>query len=266
MRILFIGDIVGKPGRQAVAAIVPKLRAERGVEFVIANGENSAHGAGLTGSTVSALLGSGVDVITSGDHMWDQKEIYEVIEREPRLLRPLNFSPSAPGRGSTIVRVDDKIAVGVINLIGRVFMPANDCPFRAVEAEVARLKRETSLIVVDMHAEATSEKIAMGRFLDGKVSAVIGTHTHVATADEQILPHGTAYITDAGMCGPHDSVLGRDVEAVLRRFLTQMPQKMEVATGNVALCGVIVDVDEQSGRARSIDRVRLPLPAPAASP
>jgi len=258
MRILFIGDVVGQPGRRAVATLVPKLRQEREIDFVIANGENSAHGAGLTASTVDALLSSGVEIITSGDHTWDQKEIYEVIEHEPRLVRPLNFPPSAPGRGSTVVEREGKAAVGVINLIGRVFMPNNDCPFRAAEAEVARLKKQTNVIIVDLHAEATSEKIAMGRFLDGKVSAVIGTHTHVATADEQILPKGTAYISDVGMCGPHDSVLGRNVESVLKRFLTQMPHKMEVAEGDVALCGVIIDVDESSGRARSIERIRVP--------
>ena len=259
MKILFIGDVVGKPGRKAVAALVPKLRHERALDLVIANGENSAHGAGLTASTVAELLASGVDLLTAGDHTWDQKEIYEVIEREERLIRPLNFPPSAPGRGSVVLSVDDKISVGVINLIGRVFMPANDCPFRAAEAEVARLRRKTNVIIVDMHAEATSEKISLGRFLDGKVSAVLGTHTHVATADEQILPNGTAYISDVGMCGPHDSVLGRDVEAVVRRFLTQMPQKMEVASGDVALSGVIIDIDEISGRARNIERIRVSL-------
>jgi 2',3'-cyclic-nucleotide 2'-phosphodiesterase len=258
MRILFIGDVVGKPGRRAVATLVPRLRAERGIDFVVANGENSAHGAGLTASTVDALLTSGVDLITSGDHVWDQKEIYEVIKHEPRLLRPLNFPPSAPGHGSTVVQLDGLPPVGVLNLIGRVFMPNTDCPFRAAEVAVARLRQQTKVIIVDLHAEATSEKIAMGRFLDGKVSAVIGTHTHVATADEQILPNGTAYISDAGMCGPHDSVLGRDVGAVLQRFLTQMPQKMEVAEGDVALCGVIVDVDENTGRARSMERIRIP--------
>jgi hypothetical protein len=253
-----VGDVVGKPGRRAVATLVPKLREQRNIDFVIANGENSAHGAGLTASTVDALLASGVDVITSGDHVWDQKEIYEVIEREPRLLRPLNFPPSAPGKGSTVVQLDGLPAVGVMNLIGRVFMPNTDCPFRAAQAEVARLRQQTNIIIVDLHAEATSEKIAMGRFLDGTVSAVIGTHTHVATADEQVLPKGTAYISDAGMCGPHDSVLGRNVAAVLQRFLTQIPQRMEVAEGDVALCGVIVDVDENTGRARSIERIRIP--------
>ena len=258
MKILFIGDVVGKPGRNAVAALVPKLRRERDVSLVVANGENSAHGAGLTASTVQTLLDAGVDVITSGDHTWDQKEIYEVIEREPRLLRPLNFPPSSPGRGSAVVNVEDKTAVAVVNLIGRVYLPNNDCPFRAAHAEVARLHKQTNLIIVDFHAEATSEKIAMGRFLDGQVSAVLGTHTHVATADERILPKGTAYISDVGMCGPHDSVLGREVDAVLRRFLTQMPQKMEVASGDIALCGVIVEVDENTGRARLIERIRVP--------
>jgi metallophosphoesterase (TIGR00282 family) len=258
VKILFIGDVVGKPGRRAVATLVPGLRAERGIDFVIANGENSAHGAGLTASTVDALLTSGVDLITSGDHVWDQKEIYEVIAHEPRLLRPLNFPPSAPGHGSTVVQLDGLPPVGVLNLIGRVFMPNTDCPFRAAEAAVARLRQQTKVIIVDLHAEATSEKIAMGRFLDGRVSAVIGTHTHVATADEQILPNGTAYISDAGMCGPHDSVLGRDVTAVLQRFLTQLPQKMEVAEGDVALCGVIVDVNENTGHARSMERIRIP--------
>jgi len=257
VNILFIGDVVGKPGRRAVATLVPRLRQDREIDFVIANGENSAHGAGLTTSTVDALLSSGVDVITSGDHVWDQKEVYELIEREPRLLRPLHFPPSVPGRGSTVARLDGLPAVGVLNLMGRVFMPNTDCPFRAAEAEVARLLTQTSIIVVDVHAEATSEKIAMGRFLDGKVSAVIGTHTHVATADECILPNGTAYLSDAGMCGPHDSVLGRDVGAVLKRFLSQMPQKLEVAERDVALNGAIIDVDETTGRARSIERIRV---------
>ena len=258
MKILFIGDVVGKPGRRAVATLVPHLREERHIDFVIANGENSAHGAGLTASTVDALLTSGVDVITSGDHVWDQKEVYEVIGREPRLLRPLNLPPSVPGKGSTVARLEGLAPVGVLNLIGRVFMPTADCPFRAAETEVARLAAQTKIIIVDLHAEATSEKIAMGRFLDGRVTAVIGTHTHVPTADEHILPRGTAYLSDAGMCGPHDSVLGRDVSAVLQRFLTQMPHKMEVAEGDVALCGAIIDADEMTGHARSIERIRVP--------
>ena len=259
MKILFIGDVVGKPGRDAVAALVPKLRRERELDFVIANGENSAHGAGLTSATVKALLDAGVNVITAGDHTWDQKGFESEIDGLPQVIRPLNFPPSAPGRGSTVVNAGDKTAVGVINLIGRVFLPNNDCPFRAARAEVTKLRRQTNVIIVDLHGEATSEKIAMGRYLDGQVSAVIGTHTHVQTSDEQILPKGTAYISDAGMCGPHDSVLGRDVDAVFKRFLTQMPQRMEVATGKIELCGVIVDVDEDSGRGRAIERLRIPF-------
>ena len=259
MKILFIGDVVGKPGRDAVAALVPKLRRERELDLVIANGENSAHGAGLTSATVKALLDAGVDVITAGDHTWDQKGFESEIDGLPQVIRPLNFPPSTPGRGSTVVNAGDKTAVGVINLIGRVFLPNNDCPFRAARAEVTKLRRQTNVIIVDLHGEATSEKIAMGRYLDGQVSAVFGTHTHVQTSDEQILPKGTAYISDAGMCGPHDSVLGRDVDAVFKRFLTQMPQRMEVATGKIELCGVIVDVDEDSGQARAIERLRIPF-------
>ncbi|MBM3860412.1 MAG: TIGR00282 family metallophosphoesterase [Verrucomicrobia bacterium] len=251
MKILFIGDIVGSPGRHAVATLVPRLRQERGLDMVIANGENSAHGAGLTEATVGALLGSGVDVITTGDHVWDQKGFEKFIELEPRVVRPLNYPAGTPGRGSSVVN-----GVAVINLVGRVFMPPCDCPFRAVQAEVARLRQQTNLIVLDIHAEATSEKMAMGWFLDGQVSAVLGTHTHVPTADGQILPKGTAFITDVGMTGPHDSVLGRDKQAVIRRFVTQMPQKLEVADGNVLLNGVILDVDDSTGLARSIERIR----------
>jgi hypothetical protein len=257
MNILFIGDIVGQPGRAAVATLVPKLRAEREIDCVIANGENAAHGAGITDATAQALLSAGVDVITTGDHVWDQKGFEKSIELESRVVRPLNYPTGTPGRGSVVVTVDERFPVAVINILGRVFMPATECPFRTVQAEVARLRKQTNIIVVDMHAEATSEKIAMGRFLDGQVSLVVGTHTHVATADEQILPNGTAYITDAGMCGPHDSVLGRDVSAVIKRFVSGMPQKLEVATGNVQLCGVVVDVNEETGLARSIERIRV---------
>jgi metallophosphoesterase (TIGR00282 family) len=254
MRILFIGDVVGGPGRQAVAARVPQLRAELGLDCVIANGENSAHGAGLTEATVQALLGSGVDVLTTGDHVWDQKGFEKFIALEPRVVRPLNVPPGVPGHGSVVVG-----GVGVINLVGRVFMPVADCPFRAAQAEVARLRQQTPVIVVDIHAEATSEKMAMARFLDGQVSAVIGTHTHVATADEQVLPKGTAFISDVGMTGPHDSILGRDSAAVIRRFVSGMPQRLEVAKGEVRLNGVLVDVDETTGRARSIERLRRAL-------
>jgi len=256
MKLLFIGDVVGKPGRHAVAALVPQLRATHALDFVIANGENSAHGAGLTESTVQALLGSGVDVITTGDHVWDQKGFEKFIPLEPRVLRPVNAAPGTPGQGSTILN-----KVAVMNVIGRVFMPATECPFRAAEAEAARLRRQTNVIIVDIHAEATSEKMALAKFLDGKVSAVLGTHTHVPTADEQILPGGTAFITDVGMTGPHDSVLGRDTQDVIRRFTTQMPQRLEVATGNPALNGVLLDIDDTTGHARRIERLRVPCGA-----
>ncbi|MCG3150552.1 MAG: 2',3'-cyclic-nucleotide 2'-phosphodiesterase [Verrucomicrobiae bacterium] len=258
MKILFIGDVVGKPGRQAVTGLLPKLKREHQLDFVIANGENSAHGAGMTKSTVTELLAAGVDIITGGDHVWDQKGFEQEIDSLPQVIRPLNVAPAAPGRGSVIVEVGEKARVGVVNVMGRVYMPNNDCPFRTVQAEVNKLRRQTSVIVVDIHAEATSEKIALGRYLDGQVSLVVGTHTHVQTADEQILPKGTAYLSDSGMCGPHDSVLGRDVEAVIRRFVSGMPQKLEVAAGKIELCGVVVEVDENTGLAQSIHRLRVP--------
>ena len=258
MNILFIGDIVGKPGRQAVAALLPKLKREYQLDCVIANGENAAHGAGVTTATVKELLAAGVDVITTGDHVWDQKGFEQDIENLPQVVRPLNIAPSAPGRGSVVINIGDKARVGVLNLLGRTFMPNNDCPFRAAHSEVAKLRRQTNIIIVDIHAEATSEKIALGRYLDGQVSLVVGTHTHVQTADEQILPKGTAYLSDAGMCGPHDSVLGRDVDAVIRRFVSGMPQRLEVATGKIELCGVVMEVDEETGLAQKIDRVRMP--------
>lgn len=256
VKILLIGDVVGKPGRQAVAAAVPQLRRDHHLDLVIANGENAAHGAGLTAATVEELLLAGVDVITTGDHVWDQKGFEQEIDRFPQVVRPLNVPPGTPGRGSTIVNCGDRATVAVMQVAGRVFMPAGDCPFRAAQAEVAKLRRQTSLIIVDVHAEATSEKIALGRFLDGTVSAVIGTHTHVPTADEQVLPQGTAYLSDVGMCGPRDSVLGRDVAAVIRRFVTQRPQRLEVAAGPAVLCGAVVDADELTGLARGIERVR----------
>jgi hypothetical protein len=259
MKILFIGDVVGKPGRQAVAGLLPKLKREHALDFIIANGENSAHGAGLTSSTVKELLEAGVDVITAGDHVWDQKGFEQEIDNLPQVVRPLNLAPAAPGRGSVVVEVGDKARVGVINLMGRVFMPNNDCPFRAALNEVNKLRRQTSVIVVDFHAEATSEKIALGRYLDGQVSLVVGTHTHVQTSDEQILPKGTAYLSDAGMCGPHAGVLGRDVDAVIRRFVSGMPQRLEVASAKIELCGVVVEVDENTGVAQSIQRLRVPF-------
>jgi len=258
VNILFIGDIVGKPGRQAVAALLPKLKREHHLDCVVANGENIAHGAGVTTATVKELLAAGVDIITTGDHVWDQKGFEQEIDSLPQVVRPLNVAPSAPGRGSVVINIGEKARVGVLNLLGRVYMPDNDCPFRAAKSEVAKLRRQTNVIIVDIHAEATSEKVAMGRYLDGQVSLVVGTHTHVQTADEQILPKGTAYLSDAGMCGPHDSVLGRDVNAVIQRFVSGMPQRLEVATDKIELCGVVVEVDDGSGVAQKIERVRMP--------
>ncbi|WP_343203331.1 TIGR00282 family metallophosphoesterase [Limisphaera ngatamarikiensis] len=270
MKLLFIGDVVGRPGRQAVQALVPRLRSELGLDYVVANGENSAGGAGITSKTAAELFAAGVDVITTGDHVWDQKEAAQLLETEPRVLRPLNYPPGVPGRGSCLVRQEGKPPLAVINAQGRTFMPALENPFLLVPPEVERLRQETPIILVDFHAEATSEKIAFGRLLDGRVSAVIGTHTHVPTADEQIFPGGTAYLTDAGFTGPQESVLGREIAPVLRRFLTQCPQRFEVARNRVMLLGALIEVDPATGRAVSIRRIAEPwavesAPAPAES-
>ncbi len=255
IRILFLGDIVGEPGRSAVMRAVPVFLKERGVDFVIVNGENAAGGRGITGRITIDLLRSGVAVITTGDHIWDQRETATYISTEPRLLRPLNYPLGAPGEGSLVLETA-KGKVAVVNLQGRTFMqPILDNPFPAAQAEVERLRQETPVIIVDMHAETTSEKIAMGRLLDGKVSAVFGTHTHVQTADERILPGGTAFICDVGMCGPDDSCLGRDFRPIVKRFLDGLPGHFPVAAGQVRLCGAIVDVDEASGKAFRISRV-----------
>jgi len=259
MRILFIGDIVGEPGRRAVADIVPKLEREESVEFVIANGENVAGGSGITPALADELFKSGVDVITSGDHIWKRKEIVDRIAQDARILRPANYPRGAAGSGSTVVASDSGVNIGVINLVGRVFMQALECPFRVVKEEINKIKGKTNIIIVDMHAEATSEKIALGWYLDGTVSAIIGTHTHVQTADEKILPNGTAFIADAGMTGPFDSVIGRTKESVITRFVTQMPTKFDTAAGDIQLHGVIVDIDELTGRATSIRRVQEKL-------
>jgi len=255
VKILFLGDIVGQPGRRAVKELLPRLRAEHAVSVAIANGENSAGGSGITPKTAEEIFAAGVDVITSGDHLWDQKEVIGLLESEPRFLRPLNYPPGTAGQGSRVFRLEGQPPLAVVNVQGRVFMPALDDPFRLVQSEAARLRGETPVILVDIHAEATSEKIALARMLDGQVSAVIGTHTHVQTADEQILPGGTAFLCDAGFTGPHDSVLGREVEPVIKRFLTQTPQRFEVAKSRVLLQGALIDVDEMTGRARSIRRI-----------
>ncbi len=255
IRLLFLGDIVGEPGRAAVAAAMPGFLKERGIDFVIVNGENAAGGRGITGKIAIDLLRTGIAVITTGDHVWDQKETANYITTEPRLLRPLNYPPGTPGNGSIVLETS-KGKVAVMNVQCRTFMqPALDNPFAAAEAEVERLREETPVIFVDVHGETTSEKIAMGRFLDGRVSAVVGTHTHVQTADERVLPGGTAFLCDAGMCGPRDSILGREAEPIIRRFLDGMPVAFPVARGPVQLCGAIIEIDESTGRAESIRRV-----------
>jgi metallophosphoesterase (TIGR00282 family) len=253
LRILFVGDVHGRPGRRAVARRVPALRREWQVDFVVANAENSAGGVGLTPQTAAELFEAGVDALTGGNHTWAKREAYELLDADPRLVRPANYPPGVPGHGSTVLRRGG-LALGVLNLQGRVFMDPLDDPFRVARAEVERLRRETPFILVDFHAEATSEKIAMGYYLDGQVTAVVGTHTHVQTADERVLPGGTAYITDVGMTGPRDGVIGVDREAILQRFLTQLPIRFEVATGPVQFSAVVVEADS-SGRATAIRRI-----------
>jgi metallophosphoesterase (TIGR00282 family) len=256
MTILFLGDIVGRPGRRAVARVISRLCREAGVNFVIANCENASGGKGVDPESAEELYDAGIDVLTSGNHVWQNRAIVPYLEENTRLLRPLNFPVGVPGSGSTVrAQRNGDVRVAVINLIGRVFMQPVDCPFRAAEAAVERVRAEADVVVVDMHAEATSEKVAMGRFLDGRVTAVLGSHTHVQTADDAVLPGGTAYLTDAGMCGPEDSVLGVKSDAVIRRFLTQMPTRFDVAGGPVLVQGALVDADETTGRARAIRRV-----------
>jgi 2',3'-cyclic-nucleotide 2'-phosphodiesterase len=258
VKILFIGDIVGEPGRKAVTALAPALRERHGIDVIIANGENSAGGSGITPKTADEIFSGGVDVITTGDHLWDQKEVTALLDRESRFLRPSNYPAGTPGQGSGIFQFPGLPSVGVLNLQGRVFMPDLDNPFVIAQLEVERLRRTTRVIIVDMHAEATSEKIAIARMLDGQVSAVIGTHTHVQTADEQIFPGGTAYLSDAGFTGPHESVLGREIQPVIARFLTYTPQRFGVAKERVFLQGALIEIDNATGKALRIDRVSEP--------
>ena len=259
MRLLFIGDIVGQPGRRAVKELVPRLRQQLGVHVVIANGENAAGGSGITNKTAEEIFHGGVDIITTGDHVWDQKETAEWLETERRCLRPLNYPAGVPGRGSALFQPPGMSTIAIINLQGRTFMPPVDSPFQTVLTEVERLRQQARIVFVDFHAEATSEKIAMARMLDGLVSAVVGTHTHVQTADEQVFPGGTAFLCDAGFTGPHESVIGREIDPIVRRFLTSMPQRFEVARDRIILQGALVEVDDSSGRALSIRRVSEPL-------
>ncbi|RLD12131.1 MAG: TIGR00282 family metallophosphoesterase [Chlamydiae bacterium] len=258
MKILIIGDIVGRPGRNAVKALVPKLRDELKYDLFIANAENSAGGKGITFDTMNELLDSGVDVITTGDHVYQQSCAAAALDI-PQVIRPLNYPDAAPGAGWQIVETDNGIKVAVVNLIGRVFMKPVDCPFKAIEKILAEIHQQTKIVVVDFHAEATSEKIAMGWFLDGRVSAVCGTHTHVQTADNRILANGTACLTDLGMTGARNSILGCEVAPVLNHFLTGMPNRYKIAKENVWLTGALIDIDEITGKAGSIELVKKNL-------
>jgi len=257
MKILAIGDIVGRPGRQVVHKVVRDLRQQYSIDLVIANGENAAGGFGLTVSTSRELLGDGIDILTSGNHIWAQKEIIPHLDADMPILRPLNYPSGVPGRGYLLAG-----KTLVVNLMGRVFMNSLDCPFRAMDKLLEELDPKPRVIIVDFHAEATSEKVALGHYLDGRVSAVLGTHTHVGTIDTKILPGGTAYVTDIGMTGPEDSVIGDDAEAVIRRFLTQMPHHLSVGKGKPVLNAVLVEVDETSGRATNIERIQREMAEP----
>jgi 2',3'-cyclic-nucleotide 2'-phosphodiesterase len=264
VKLLFIGDIVGQPGRRAVRALVPVLRTRHAIDVVVANGENSAGGAGITPSTAKEIFEAGVDVITTGDHLWDQKEVMELLANEPRVVRPANYPAGVPGRGSFLLERDGLPPVAVLNLQGRTFMPAIENPFTVALAEVGVLRARTGIIFVDMHAEATSEKIALGRMLDGQVSAVVGTHTHVQTADEQIFPGGTGFLCDAGFTGPHCGVIGRTVEPIIQRFLSNMPQRFDVGKENIRLQGALLEIDDATGRTTAIARISEPYELPQA--
>lgn len=256
MNILFVGDIVGRSGRHAMASRLDRLVDVHNVDLVIANGENAAAGFGLTIDIARDLLGMGVHVLTSGNHIWDKKEILGYLDSQDRLLRPANYPGNLPGRGSGIYKTSAGLKVGVVNLEGRAFMNPLDCPFRAADRLIEELRRETPIIFVDFHAEATSEKMALGHYLDGRASVVVGTHTHVQTADEKVLSGGTAYITDVGMTGSDDAVIGIRKELAIEKFLNQVPVRFEVAKKNPTLCGVLCQVDEQSGKATAITRIR----------
>jgi metallophosphoesterase (TIGR00282 family) len=251
LRILAIGDIIGKPGRKAVKEILPGLCDEYNIDLVVGNGENAAGGVGLTPNTAEELFDSGIDVITTGNHIWAYNEIIPYLDSELAILRPLNYPPMNPGRGYLL-----KNNVLIINLVGRVFMGHVDCPFRAMDQLLAEFEHKSIPIIVDFHAEATSEKVAMGRYLDGRVSAVLGTHTHVGTTDAHILPGGTAYVTDIGMVGPIDSVIGDDPDSVINRFLTQIPSRLSVGKGKVSFDAILVEVDEKTGKAVDIKRIK----------
>jgi metallophosphoesterase (TIGR00282 family) len=258
LTVICVGDVFGEPGRRAVQMLLPKLKKQHEADLAVVNVENSASGFGVTPLIARSFLEQGVDVMTSGNHIWDKKEIIEYIGKENLLLRPANYPPGTPGAGSIVVKAGPH-KVAVLNLMGRVFLPQLDCPFRKADEELERLRAETPIIVVDMHAEATSESQAMGWHLDGRVSVVVGTHRHVQTADERLLPKGTAYITDLGLTGPTDSVIGVEPELALARFLSGMPNRFEPAKGPAMLQGVVIRIDPETGRGLSIERLRVPL-------
>lgn len=260
VKILVFGDTVGSPGRKACRTLIPKLREENDVDLVVVNGENLAHGSSITKDTVEEVLSGSVDVITTGDHVFRKKEALPVIESHPNVLRPINYPKGTPGRGFVLCTTKKGIKIAVVNVLGRVFLQALDCPFESVEAAVKSIRSQTKIILVDFHAEATSEKVAMGWFLDGRVSAVYGTHTHIQTADETVLPGGTAYITELGMCGPYRSVIGRRIDQVVHRFRTQMPGPMDVAEEDARISGALIEIETESGHARSIRRIHERLP------
>jgi len=260
MKTLFIGDIVGKIGRQATKTLLPPVTSKYKIDLVIANGENAAGGFGITDKIVSEIFSYGVHIITTGNHVWDKKEFIPQISKEDRVLRPLNYPPGVPGFGNLVYTIRDSIKVAVVNLSGRVFMSNIDCPFRVGKETIERLSAQTRIIIIDFHAEATSEKIAFGHYMDGKVSAVVGTHTHVQTADEKILPGGTAYITDVGMTGPSDSVIGIEKEQIIQRFLTNIPMRFETARGEGILSAVVIETDEETGKSTAIQRLQLTYP------
>ena len=257
MKVLFIGDIFGEPGRRALARAVPRLVGQRQIDIVIGNGENAAGGFGITPELAEELFDLGLAVITTGNHAWDKREILDYFPREPRLLRPANYPDGVPGHGSVVVESAGGEKLGVLQLMGRAYMPTLDCPFQVAKKELAALKKRATAVIVDMHAEATSEKMAMGHYLDGEVVAVVGTHTHVQTADDQILPKGTAYLTDIGMTGPLHSVIGVRKELAIEKFLTGMPRRFEVASGPSVFCAVLLELDARLGKALSIERIRI---------
>ena len=264
IKILFIGDIVGSPGRAAVKALLPSLKQRHSIDVVVANAENAAGGSGITPRVARDLFQSGCDVLTSGDHVWKRAEVIELLQKEPNILRPANFPKITPGQGSVVFESAKGHKVGVVCILGNVFIDALvESSFHAAEEEVKKLKQQTPIILVDIHAEATSEKVALGWFLDGSVSCVLGTHTHIQTADERILPKGTAYLTDVGMTGPYDSVIGRKKDKIIERFLTGMPMRFELGTDDIALCAALIEIDEKTGRALKISRINEKFIGPA---